>query len=445
MNEAQDIKKMRVTLYEDVWAAPMTAVAVKYGLSDTGVRKRCKSYNIPIPPFGYWAKVKAGKPVAERPPLPPYDEIILSFESQLGDKDEPTLSPKNKTGSLELLDLEELSIDQLENMHGLDLLDPDSIETFNNWCNSLVVPGRVNDYDDLISKHKLEIEYREVRDKEYPFRNDHIDIWKPLEKVKKRDNEAVLPIEVSNSQLSRAYRIVDTLLKAFKKLKASFSIDRSDRDNITITLLRTMVSFNIYECKTKRRYLADSLAIQNFRPLYEEVFDGRLQIVWQIRKEGYYYGSNKEPAVCLSYIDSSDNLLENQISTIIIEVYKQCCNNKILNMIDQRKMKLQFEQEANNLLAKEQAEIKRKNEVERQARKNALIKGIVEDAKKWFEHEKLSKYADELEIHKATCSNEETIQLLQGYIQLVRENADKYNPLSHILHEMKVIESQENN
>lgn len=52
-------------------------------------------------------------------------------------------------------------------------------------------------------------------------------------------------------------------------------------------------------------------------------------------------------------------------------------------------------------------------------------------------------YADELEAHLATYENEETARMLKEYIRLVRENADKSNPLKHILREMRAMESQE--
>lgn len=78
MDDVKSIKKLREQLYADVWAEPMTAVAKKYNLSDNGVRKRCKSLNIPVPPFGYWPKKKAGKEVPECPALPPYNEIVLN-------------------------------------------------------------------------------------------------------------------------------------------------------------------------------------------------------------------------------------------------------------------------------------------------------------------------------------------------------------------------------
>lgn len=59
----------RETLYNEVWAEPVTVVALRYGLSDVGLAKICRAMAIPLPSRGYWAKVKAGR-VMNKPPLP---------------------------------------------------------------------------------------------------------------------------------------------------------------------------------------------------------------------------------------------------------------------------------------------------------------------------------------------------------------------------------------
>jgi hypothetical protein len=59
----------REELYELVWSEPMTALAKRFGLSDNGLRKRCKSMDVPTPPRGYWERTKHGHR-AKRPPLP---------------------------------------------------------------------------------------------------------------------------------------------------------------------------------------------------------------------------------------------------------------------------------------------------------------------------------------------------------------------------------------
>ncbi|MGA7647679.1 MAG: hypothetical protein WBW01_14295, partial [Terriglobales bacterium] len=68
MNDSS--KLTRQTLYQSVWAQPMTKVAAGLGISDVALRKICIKHNVPVPGIGYWAKVAAGKTVTQVP-LPP--------------------------------------------------------------------------------------------------------------------------------------------------------------------------------------------------------------------------------------------------------------------------------------------------------------------------------------------------------------------------------------
>lgn len=59
----------RDELYRLVWSEPMTKIAARYKMSDNGLAKACKRAIIPLPPRGYWAKIRAGHKV-EKPDLP---------------------------------------------------------------------------------------------------------------------------------------------------------------------------------------------------------------------------------------------------------------------------------------------------------------------------------------------------------------------------------------
>lgn len=67
----------REQLYEEVWAEPMTKVALKYGVSSSFMARVCTWLNVPRPERGYWAKLAVGKST-KQPPLPepePGDEL----------------------------------------------------------------------------------------------------------------------------------------------------------------------------------------------------------------------------------------------------------------------------------------------------------------------------------------------------------------------------------
>jgi hypothetical protein len=60
----------RENLYEAVWTVAMHVLAPRYGFSGRGLAKLCARERVPVPPRGYWAKVRAGH-IVKRPPLPP--------------------------------------------------------------------------------------------------------------------------------------------------------------------------------------------------------------------------------------------------------------------------------------------------------------------------------------------------------------------------------------
>jgi hypothetical protein len=55
----------RLQLYDLVWSAPLTAVAPQFGISDVALKKICARFDIPVPPRGYWAKLRASKPTTK--------------------------------------------------------------------------------------------------------------------------------------------------------------------------------------------------------------------------------------------------------------------------------------------------------------------------------------------------------------------------------------------
>jgi hypothetical protein len=59
----------RWRLYQAVWSKPVAKAARRLGVSTIELKHACRQLEIPTPPRGYWAKRKAGQPVARRPRL----------------------------------------------------------------------------------------------------------------------------------------------------------------------------------------------------------------------------------------------------------------------------------------------------------------------------------------------------------------------------------------
>ncbi|MBB5235538.1 hypothetical protein [Deinococcus budaensis] len=59
----------REELYDLVWSKPSEEVAADLGITGTALTRACARRNIPKPPRGYWARLRAGQPM-KRVPLP---------------------------------------------------------------------------------------------------------------------------------------------------------------------------------------------------------------------------------------------------------------------------------------------------------------------------------------------------------------------------------------
>lgn len=59
----------RAGLYQQVWSEPVLTVAKAYGVSGVRLGKVCRLLHVPVPPRGYWARVRSGGKV-RKPPLP---------------------------------------------------------------------------------------------------------------------------------------------------------------------------------------------------------------------------------------------------------------------------------------------------------------------------------------------------------------------------------------
>jgi hypothetical protein len=70
----------RRQIYDMVWSKPLSKIAVELGLSDHGLAKACRRFDVPVPPLGYWQKLAHGKAV-EHPDLPRdqlADDVVVS-------------------------------------------------------------------------------------------------------------------------------------------------------------------------------------------------------------------------------------------------------------------------------------------------------------------------------------------------------------------------------
>jgi len=205
---ARNLQKQltRRQLYDKVWAQPMTKIAPTLWLSDVGLAKVCRKYEIPRPPVGYWAKLAHGKHV---------ERIEL-----------PELSNK---------DLSEIILFR------------------ENFDKDFSVPSRPKITVDV--PEKLTRAHRYIRSSRSLLKTAQQNGNGILESPKSN----CLSIDVSKKRLARALRILDAIIKAWEEGGGEVQIDPTKfclgKDGVCVTLSETVRRFE--KKPEKDRYWKD--------------------------------------------------------------------------------------------------------------------------------------------------------------------------------------------
>jgi hypothetical protein len=94
-----DKQLSREELFLLVWERPTQEIARAMGISDVALAKRCKKLQVPKPPPGYWAKIRAGKQ-SQKPLLKEFSEQLIVRDKARAKKQ------RVKRGSLHLSPLQ---------------------------------------------------------------------------------------------------------------------------------------------------------------------------------------------------------------------------------------------------------------------------------------------------------------------------------------------------
>lgn len=155
----------RERLYEMVWRVPVSRIAPRLGLSDRGLAKLCSRHRIPLPGRGYWQRLKAGRRVTRKklPRLRIGEEELASVQLWVSRK------AAREQGVVE---------ERREFEEHID--------------NKITVPETITRYHPLV---------RQTR-----------------KALRSGGSEASrLDVEVDSKSISRALRIMDTLIKALER------------------------------------------------------------------------------------------------------------------------------------------------------------------------------------------------------------------------------------
>lgn len=275
----------RNTLYQEVWKYPVTELTKKYKVSDVSIHKVCKSLDIPTPPPGYWAKVRAGKPVTIAP-LPKSDKSDKKEGARTGVEYTP---PDNEEKLAFMPDKEKAAI--------------------------LAVTSQIRLPDDNSRMHSKIISHRKAISEWQKKRNEQIAKgWG----MRNQDKPPFLADTIADVTLPRVFRIIDALIKSLEPLECSLT------DNLDFLINGETVSLRISESKDQMNHVITKE--ENLQLLKYE--DERRRHSWaskpQIRKYDYPYSGRISVTVYhgKTFRDCKSYVVEDKLGEIILEMYE---------------------------------------------------------------------------------------------------------------------------
>ncbi|MEO5777711.1 MAG: hypothetical protein ABIQ27_12465 [Flavobacterium sp.] len=174
----ETIQLTRKELYDLVWSTSLSKLTQQYALSNDGIKKICKEFDIPIPDNGYWTKLKFNKAMGKERLNEDFDGV---------DKIVLTLRAEGSENSISQTPLVILS-----NLIKNDLKAPTKVS------------GRLSKPDKLTIQTQ---DYWAKEEKEGYYRDD---------------SKIILPIRVGKSNKERGLRFMDALVKLIKYRGHSF-------------------------------------------------------------------------------------------------------------------------------------------------------------------------------------------------------------------------------
>lgn len=326
----------REKLYEEVWAKPVVQVAVQYGVSDVAIHKICKSLNVPVPPRGYWARIRAGEKI-KKPPLPAAKGISEKTGLKTFEGTKVPTAPKQT--------LSFLTEDERQKV----LLEADQIQLPDE---NAKLHNKIRAYHSKVKEWNKND--RKPEGAQRSFKNY-------------TNRPPFLAGVISSETLPRVYRILDALYRQVEILGGSVN------DELSLQIRNEHVSLEISEAQDEikheiTRQEAQELIIYedamrhnkwaskpNIRK-YDYIFNGKLRIC--IRQSRYFRDSEKEK-------------VESRLGDMLIELYEE---SEVV-----RKNREAYEKEKRRESEEKRLREERRNRYNEEVDKTAALTNMAQD------------------------------------------------------------------
>lgn len=378
----------REKIYNEVWTEPVIKVAQRYNLSDNGLRKKCRKYWIPLPYPGYWAKIYAGHVDVPKAKLPEVRGELRNLVTNYILKLRP--------------EIERISDEDLLDLRTLIVFTDETNSIIKKICDELVLQDQLRKPHPMIQDYKSEIAYRIKRDQTLSKAKANSDYYQ-LAKSKFRADRLTLPIFVSESNLDRALKIMNSVITAIENFEGfTHNSHFSDPQYGYFYILHSCVLFNLHELgelKNGSKHISSDNPPRLAFKVYWEVdfFTKEIQSV--------------------EFIDNDSEKLENQVGRIVYKILEMVNCDMVYDIIREREKVREIENRKRQLIIKERREKELKE-----------IEQLEKLSRNWEKAERIRQFADAIEIKFKQGEFIASEKRVRHLISWAREKADWLDP-----------------
>ena len=371
-----EIELTRRELYKYVWSVPITRLSERYGLSDVGLAKICKKYNIPHPPRGYWAKIEAGQKLQKTPlPVGKSNQVIVLSSN-------PPSKFKEKATAEVLAE--------------------------NHFHIPIIVP------ETLRGSHPLIKQSAEILKSIDP---DDLGMLVP-------PKEECLDMNVSKKSMRRALLIMDGLIKALEEDGCDvFFADDSTQVKILDLPLKFRISEELMTVRKepKKHDLDGYYRFGHSRFNTERVLSGNLCLTIE---ESFWRWSDHHRK---NWRDTKKKRLEDHLNGFVKGLLKAAAQKKAYLQEEEEKQRKRREME----IQRQERQRIQAEKLQRMEQEQERVSKLVTDAENWRQSRLLREYIAEVERQaKEGKTNYLPEGDLSQWLEWAHQQADRLDPLS---------------
>lgn len=371
----------REKLYEEVWAQPVVKVAEQYGVSDVAIHKVCKLLNIPTPPLGYWAKIRAGAKI-KKTPLPKTQGMT------------ETIGAKTFEG------VKEKITDPAKQL--LEFLPDIEREKVLRAVQEIKMPAESAQLHKKIAAYRVVVKEWNQKDR------------KPEVAQRKKDYNYSPPFlagVISNEALPRVYRILDALFRQVENLGGTVN------DDLSLRIRNEHIRIEIAENQDKVEHVVtkqEAQALIKYK-------DAKRHHSWapepQIRKYDYVFNGRLRISICQDkYFRDTDKInVESRLGEMLIELYEE---SEVVRLA----------REAKEEAARKQAEAERRKE-ERRKRYNIEVERTIALENAAIDFETACKIRAYVKAVEVSCSQDGLDEKTAAWVDWALKKADWFDPI----------------